>query len=837
MRRSSSPKRPYNNFVSGKLSVQFVISFCTFFLIFIHTSLCQSNWTPLNSPGGGNINTIFKVSDSIFLAGLQHGSIFRSSDSGANWIQVHSAWHNTNNEGVDCFTFNANQEVLVGTYVNGIMRSTDFGLTWINTNCGGGEHIVNTESGYMLSADNVNSTWRFAESLDSGKTWSSIPYPFGTQKIFSMRNYFDIIFVGLPNTIRFSSDFGETWLNYGNQLSSGNIYDILILSIDEILVGSANGIFYTSDHGLTWELRNNGIPSNRKKINQIQNHSDTIYACGTAGLLYSTNLGNQWIHYNNYHFQLTINSIVIPGISFFAATNTAIYEIRPANWINSSYGIYSLSPSSISSTANNDLIYNVTSGLFKSSDGGENWNVLELENFYLGRTFVHKNNLYFVQTTDSLFYLSTDYGNMWINTGSFWGYTTGISFSKDNNNIYSGFYRYIPSWPNPPGTGIRYSTNFGETWLWIPHVDGWNRFTKVVTIPGNLLFTDVYDFMGGGNLGLYRRTNPSGQWIETNSGLPSKSNKYLASDKTYDLYVSQNSGIYKLDRSDYVWHLYAGGNLDKVEYISFNTHNNIVVVNDGKIYASANGKNWDYASTGLDDKIIKIVEQHSDGHYFASDNSGRLYKTLTPYLINQLPSMPELVSPINNQQVVPDTINFLWKSSRPLVMQYLFELSNDSLFNSFLDTLLTDTSLTILDLDFGQNYYWRVKAFNEVGWGSYSDVGTFTTNPTSAKNEVDENLFEFSLQQNFPNPFNPTTIIKFIIPQADNPLPGGARGGFVTLKVYDVLGNEITTLVNKEKPAGEYEVEFDGSDLSSGIYFYQLKAGSFVITKKMVLMR
>ncbi|MCU0406462.1 MAG: T9SS type A sorting domain-containing protein [Ignavibacteriaceae bacterium] len=60
---------------------------------------------------------------------------------------------------------------------------------------------------------------------------------------------------------------------------------------------------------------------------------------------------------------------------------------------------------------------------------------------------------------------------------------------------------------------------------------------------------------------------------------------------------------------------------------------------------------------------------------------------------------------------------------------------------------------------------------------------------------------------------------------------------FVTLKVYDLLGKEVATLVNEEKPAGEYEVEFDGSSLTSGIYFYQLKAGSFVEARKMVLLK
>ncbi|AFH50015.1 Putative membrane protein [Ignavibacterium album JCM 16511] len=88
---------------------------------------------------------------------------------------------------------------------------------------------------------------------------------------------------------------------------------------------------------------------------------------------------------------------------------------------------------------------------------------------------------------------------------------------------------------------------------------------------------------------------------------------------------------------------------------------------------------------------------------------------------------------------------------------------------------------------------------------------------------------EFSLAQNCPNPFNPSTKIKYVI-------PNGVRN-LVTLKVHDILGNEVATLVNEEKPAGVYAVEFDASNLSSGIYFYKINAGSFSETKKMILLR
>jgi hypothetical protein len=91
---------------------------------------------------------------------------------------------------------------------------------------------------------------------------------------------------------------------------------------------------------------------------------------------------------------------------------------------------------------------------------------------------------------------------------------------------------------------------------------------------------------------------------------------------------------------------------------------------------------------------------------------------------------------------------------------------------------------------------------------------------------------EFKLEQNYPNPFNPSTRIQYAVSSRQ----------FVSLKVYDVLGNEIATLVNEEKPAGSYEVEFSVGQnsilsLSSGIYFYLLQAGSFVESRKMILLK
>ena len=112
--------------------------------------------------------------------------------------------------------------------------------------------------------------------------------------------------------------------------------------------------------------------------------------------------------------------------------------------------------------------------------------------------------------------------------------------------------------------------------------------------------------------------------------------------------------------------------------------------------------------------------------------------------------------------------------------------------------------------------------------GTMPDMGAYESEfPVSVDDQNPELLIKYKLYQNYPNPFNPTTIIKWQIP--DN--------RFVTLKIYDVLGREVTTLFNEELSAGKYEAVFDASRFSSGIYFYQLKAGKFIETKKMLLIK
>jgi len=148
-----------------------------------------------------------------------------------------------------------------------------------------------------------------------------------------------------------------------------------------------------------------------------------------------------------------------------------------------------------------------------------------------------------------------------------------------------------------------------------------------------------------------------------------------------------------------------------------------------------------------------------------------------------------------------------------------------------ISTSVGDTIVTLFNNEHSQNF-----SFDVIGKpiGIVFDPNNYILKSVSSVTDVEDIQvpFEFKLAQNYPNPFNPVTKIEFTIPE----FPKGANG-LVTLKVYNILGNEVVTLVNEQKPAGSYEVEFDASSLPSGVYFYTLKTGSFSRTRKMILLK
>ncbi len=196
---------------------------------------------------------------------------------------------------------------------------------------------------------------------------------------------------------------------------------------------------------------------------------------------------------------------------------------------------------------------------------------------------------------------------------------------------------------------------------------------------------------------------------------------------------------------------------------------------------------------------------------------------------------PNFLQPLNNTVAVL-TWNIPVQSESPL--KYDLQYSKNSNFsNAVTVPNLNNPSALVSGLETNSTYYWRVLSKTNTGSiSSYSTTGTFKTNAATSVEERNTIPADFELAQNYPNPFNPTTRINFSIPQ----------NSFVSLRIYDILGREVKTLIDRQMTAGSHSVEWNadnnlGGKVSTGMYIYRITAGSpssgsehgFVATKKM----
>ncbi|MDT3697321.1 MAG: family 10 glycosylhydrolase [Ignavibacterium sp.] len=194
------------------------------------------------------------------------------------------------------------------------------------------------------------------------------------------------------------------------------------------------------------------------------------------------------------------------------------------------------------------------------------------------------------------------------------------------------------------------------------------------------------------------------------------------------------------------------------------------------------------------------------------------------------PSKTILAAPLNNTVNVPvDTVLYWLETPGAQSYRLLLARSLDFSQNSIIvdQSGITDTSLAINNLNQNTLYFWKVRAENQYGTGLYSNIWRFKTFNPSGLEEQDYIPEKFSLEQNYPNPFNPLTNIEFSIPQS----------GFTSLKIYNLLGQEVAVLVNDYLTSGNYSFNFDASALPSGIYLYRLKVNELSASKKMLLIK
>ncbi len=247
----------------------------------------------------------------------------------------------------------------------------------------------------------------------------------------------------------------------------------------------------------------------------------------------------------------------------------------------------------------------------------------------------------------------------------------------------------------------------------------------------------------------------------------------------------------------------------------------------GEILVTTNGGgNWLSQSTSTSSSLNSV---HISGNYgWACGSEGTIIATTTGGF--SAPTAPTLRFPSNDTVGTTLTPTLRWFSVAGAQIYHVI-LSTDSLFS----TLLINDSTTSVFYDIGSGilqgntkYFWRVRGRNLAGFGVYSSRWKFTTTEvtgiTQIGNEIPNN---FKLYNNYPNPFNPVTKIKFALP----------KNSQVKLTVFDMLGREAATLVNEELNAGTYNAEWNAANFSSGVYYYRMVTSDFSEVKKMILVK
>ena len=239
------------------------------------------------------------------------------------------------------------------------------------------------------------------------------------------------------------------------------------------------------------------------------------------------------------------------------------------------------------------------------------------------------------------------------------------------------------------------------------------------------------------------------------------------------------------------------------------------------------------SKTGQVDTILTEVDLKDETTYFwrvratVEDRQSQWSETWSIETELRIPDTP-VWEPADEKEDVETTPRLVWGSSKRAV-SYQLQLSDDSDFQHFVLDVedIHETEYRVAEeLEKGVTYYWRIRAGNESGYSDWSKSLSFTTVlPTDAGFADTPSLFE--LQQNYPNPFNPATLIPFSVPERSH----------VRVDVYNALGENVATLVNEVKEAGRYEIRFDATDLSSGIYLYRLQTPSFRESRQMLLVR
>lgn len=248
------------------------------------------------------------------------------------------------------------------------------------------------------------------------------------------------------------------------------------------------------------------------------------------------------------------------------------------------------------------------------------------------------------------------------------------------------------------------------------------------------------------------------------------------------------------------------------------------------VTATYNSKINDTTITGtvyIDGKAVTVTR----GIYVLDVFNNSYTKLDALRILLTLPVVPAPILPPNYSENQLQDATLLWDSNA-YATTFRVQVNTDSLFVStvfFYDTVVANTPLHISPnfLELGQKYYWRVNATNSLGTSAWSAVFSFRVRTTGINQISSEIPSSYKLLNNYPNPFNPVTKIRFAAPKTGN----------VILNIYDITGRKISELLNRTVKAGTYEMLFDASDFPSGIYLVQMISEGYSAVNKIVLVK
>lgn len=804
----------------------FLIQHITLVFLITLSSHAQDYWEETSGPEGGKVQCLAVDKNGVIYAGFEAGEFgtnhggrgfYKSTDSGNTWKNIGL----NSNKDVESMTITESGIIYLWVRNAGIMKSTDNGLTWKRYGWG------TLDFGIIKAFRNNFVVVALREGLyfskDNGETWLASSITEKVQSIFI--DHSDNLFVSLnPGKIYKTSDYGETWKNLSLEFDGGVVYSFAEYKDSLLFITAQSGIYYSINKNKIWIRLENSPPG--IGILKSDSKGNLYGAAYNSGLYISTDIGKTWEKrisgLNTYYITDILNSS--PNQIILGTYDDGLYSSTDygLNWKSINTGIKSVSVTCF--IRNNNFLYagSEQGVIYRTYNRGVAWErVYCNDRQSLIQCFGKSNSGSLFYTNYSGIYKSTDDGSSWYKVSNLYGFSFANFVLLNTNSEYI----FVACEAN----GIHYSRDDGETWSPLRNALREKWITAIAVNSKGVIFAATRNQI--------LRTEDFGRtWEKVYQGINEVYSNCITIGNNDYIYTGFDWGGIMLSRDNGdTWHeAYPNIPPNRVNCITIDAMNRVYFGNwNGLVFQSADeGKNWTSINSGLIGGPILNLHCDDQGNIYAGPVGGSVYRNVNSTFI---PTKVRLAWPPQIGYNIPLNAVLKWYSS-PSSVFYRLQVSTNGQFDSigiFYDQTLSDTASQVDSLKENTQYFWRVSASNEFGWSFWSMTHRFRTTSAVDGDNKENHEFTFELSQNYPNPFNPNTKIRYAIPL----FGGEERGGLATLKVYDVLGNEVVTLVDEYKTAGTYEVEFTANNLPSGIYFYTLRAGDYHSSRKMLLLK